>query len=239
MHSPLTWRPAQLLLAPVLFALFVLSAPAAQATDDGSVVVPNALTSTEGDFDNAWPVHCSVWGLASQRYQQVYAGTEVGSGEITEIAFRPDGSDSGEAFGPTVISGVTITLATTTRPVDGLSTVFADNVGPDATTVYSGDLTLSSADTGPGPRDFDIRIALQHPFAFDGSVGNLLLDVTVPSCQATTYLDATDSSTGSVSRQFTYTSDWTSPTNDAVGYEHGYGLVTQFTMDGTSPAPID
>ena len=50
--------------------------------------------------------------------------------------------------------------------------------GVDEVVVYDGELTLSSAFSGPsaGPKDFDIIIALQSPFYYDPRAGNLLLD---------------------------------------------------------------
>src|SRR5438067_7165772 len=125
-----------------------------------TVVVPNSLASTEANENNAFPFNCLAFGASSMRTQQVYRGTEVGSSTITQLAFRPDGTASASAFGPTTISSVTIKLSTTTKAVDGLSATFADNVGADVQTVFSGNLTLSSANTGGPPRNFDIVIPL-------------------------------------------------------------------------------
>ena len=55
------------------------------------------------------PWNCSP--AASQRYQQAYLGAEVGTGVITQIAFRPKGGP----FGPTSIPGVTIMLSSTSN----------------------------------------------------------------------------------------------------------------------------
>ncbi|MFI5396914.1 MAG: hypothetical protein ACHQ9S_15365 [Candidatus Binatia bacterium] len=194
------------------------------------VVVPNAQTSVEGNYDNTWPFSCGVL-YTSQRYQQVYLGSEVGSGTITQIAFRPDGVLGG-AFGPTTITGVTITLSSTSAAPDSMSLTFASNVGADVTTVFSGNLVLQSADTGGPPRDFDIVVPLTTRFTFNGATGkNLLLDVTIPTCVTTTPFDAQDTSADPVSRTFTLSSGAGSATADLGDT---VGLVTQFTLSPAS-----
>jgi hypothetical protein len=200
-------------------ALLIAVPPVASA-----IVVPNAQTAVEGNTNNDFPFGCS--SFSSMRYQQVYLGSEVGSGTITQIAFRQDGV-SGGAFGPTTINGITITLSSTSAAPDGLSTTFANNVGADVTTVFTGNLTLSSAACpGAGPCPFDIVIPLQTPFSFNPAGGlNLLLDVTIPTCVSITIFDA-QQSTDSVSRAFTTTLGSGSPTADPTDTA---GLVTQFT----------
>ena len=61
------------------------------------------------------------------------------------------------------------------------SATFADNLGGDATTVYSGALTLTTAATGIGAQPFDYTVSFSQPFLYDPADGNLLLDVTIPS----------------------------------------------------------
>src|SRR5436309_3394354 len=107
--------------------LATLSARATPST----VVVPNANTTVEGNVNNNLPLSCLSGSQVSMRYQQVYAGSQVGAGSISQVAFR-DGS-----FKQTTIPSVTIRLSTTSKPVTGLDTVFANNVGPDVTTVFS------------------------------------------------------------------------------------------------------
>jgi hypothetical protein len=199
--------------------------PAADAASPPATVVPAANATVEGIVNYGWPFNCGFFELTSQRYQQVYAGSAVGSGLITSLAFRPD-ADFGGAFGPTTLPDVTVTLSTTAAPVDGLSLTFADNVGADVRTVHHGDLTLSSAATGPGPRDFDVVIPLPEPFPFDAGAGNLLLDVTVPSCRVTTQLDA-ELFTTETSRSYTFFGGSESPVAEDAG---AWGLVTRFSF---------
>jgi hypothetical protein len=212
------WAPA---IAALLIAVHRVKSAA-------QVVVPNAQATVEGNDSSGVPFDCEDG--QDLRYQQVYLGSEVGSGTITEIRFRQNAGAS--AFGPTITPpGVIIALSSTTAAPDSLSATFANNVGADVTTVFSGNLTLSSAACpGAGPCPFDIAIALQTPFSFNATGGlNLLLDVSFPACTGTAViLDAQNTLGDSVSE----------------GYEFGQtgiaetlttrGVVTQFTVASTS-----
>jgi hypothetical protein len=191
-----------------------------------SSVVPTDSTAAEGNTNNRFPFGCEGFNIPSQRYQQVYRGTDVGTGVITELRFRQD--DSSSAFPPTVEPGITITLSSTATDADHLSATFADNVGADATVVFDGDLTLSSAASTIVPRSFDIVVPLTTPFAFDPSGGdNLLLDVRIPTCVTTIQFDA-DAPGNGVARAFTSSfSTVDSPTASLVTHD---GLVTEFVM---------
>jgi hypothetical protein len=137
------------------------------------IVAPNSLAGTEGNSN--------LQTDANARLQQVYASSQFsalsGPVYITQIAFRPD-APFGHAFTVTN-SGLLITLSSTGKAPDGLSPTFAENVGGNASLVYSGPLTVSSAFTGPlgGPKDFDVIINLQTPFLYDPASGNLLFDI--------------------------------------------------------------
>jgi hypothetical protein len=57
---------------------------------------------------------------------------------------------------------------------------FANNVGPDATTVYNAALSVVSPGcNAPGPCQFDLAIPFSTPFVFNPSNGRLLVDFTV------------------------------------------------------------
>jgi hypothetical protein len=209
------WNRALLLLA---------CAAVAQA----SIVVPNSLANTEGGGNNNLPFDSTT----SERYQQVYLASQFGSGGlITQIAFRPDGI-LGLAFSVT-IANIQIDLSTTAEAPDGLSTTFADNVGPDDTTVFSGALTLSSSDTGPagGPKAFDIIINLTTPFLYNPASGNLLLDVRnfsgLPSGAAGGF-DSQSTLGDPISRVFSDST--TNSVGDATGAADTEGLVTSFAI---------
>jgi hypothetical protein len=136
----------------------------------GPIVAPNTLAATEGNSENAVPFDIAEFGTPSLRYQLVVAANQFPAGgplTVTQIAFRPDGV-LGSAFSAT-LPDVRIGMSTASNGPDALRATFADNVGPDDTTVFRGPLALSSRFTGPagGPKDFDIVINLQTPFRFD------------------------------------------------------------------------
>ena len=100
---------------------------------------------------------------------------------ITELRYRPDAL-KGRPFSAT-LSQAFITLSTMAPRAGGLSGEFGWNTGPDATVVYAGPLSISSAVTGPalGPKDFDIVVPLQRPFHYDGAKGDLLVNMWIDS----------------------------------------------------------
>jgi hypothetical protein len=215
-------------LLPVL-ALCTLSSVPLRAD---LVTVPNALTNVEGNGNNNFPFD----SISPMRYQQVFAASQFpsGGGLITQIAFRPDGL-VGIPFDVT-INNIQIDLSTTLVAPDALSNVFAANVGPNDAVVYSGALSLSSADTGPpgGPKAFDIIINLQTPFFYVPALGNLLLDVRnnsgLPSGAAGGF-DSENLVGDSVSRVLGNIGSATASINDTEG------LATQFTFAAQTPEP--
>ncbi len=215
--------------------LFFIAAPTFAET----IVIPNSLATVEGDTENEFPFSVPF----SMRYQQVFAAQEFTPPStpmsITQISFRPD-SENGNPF-DTTLTNIQINLSTTSAVPAGLSLTFADNVGSDDTVVFSGSLSLSSADTGPpgGPKDFDIIINLQTPFLYDPDSGNLLLDVRNFDGGTTTSFDSADA--GSIYRVYTFApEDATSPTAQQASSQ---GLVAQFTATRvarptTTPAAV-
>jgi hypothetical protein len=181
------------------------------------------------------------------RTQQVYASTDFSSLKgpqyIDSIVYQ-----SGQ-FGA-ALQNMTIAMSTTNKPVDGLSPVFADNTGSDSQTVYQGTLPIFSAQpVGRGPGAFNLVINLQHPFLYDPSKGNLLVDITNPSPEKTSFLDggrpnlvAQDVQGDSTSRVLGYIGPYSSNNPYSVGdLSHGHpdtlGLVTQFVTGGPDPIP--
>ena len=205
----------------ISLALLFIASPTFGAT----IVVPNSLVATEGDYANGFPFRI---GSNSMRYQQVFDAADFGalSGPelITQISFRPDLTD-GAAFN-TTLTNIQINLSTTTAGPDGLSSTFAINVGGDDTIVFSGQLSLSSAHAGPvqGPMVFDIIIDLQTPFIYDPSSGNLLLDVRNFDGGITTFFDAVQVA-DPVSRVF---SALLAGVNNPIGSADTAGLIAQF-----------
>lgn len=138
----------------------------------GPLIVPNYLAAKEF-------FQSSATFSAALRSQQVYGASEFPNGPIliTGIYWRPAPSD-GFAFPKTVLN-IKVNLSTTSKQPDGLSSVFAENVGSDDQVVFDGPLKLSSnfQNATGGTKKFDMFVRLQHPFYYDPSQGNLLLDI--------------------------------------------------------------
>ncbi|MBC8106997.1 MAG: PEP-CTERM sorting domain-containing protein [Anaerolineae bacterium] len=218
-----------------------------------TTVVPNAQAAALGNGqDNDTRLFSRSGDTDGNRYQQIYDAGQFASFGATEqinrLAFRAkqNGGLFPGVFGPTVtVSNIQIRLSTTARAssIDGanfISNVFADNIGPDLTTVYSGTLTLTTPTAGT--TDFGYVINLQTPFAYSKATGNLLLDVLIPAGATTT-----ESGFSGYSRPDTQTGDALGANaNDGVASAFGAtagatigansttGLVTQFA---TVPEP--
>jgi hypothetical protein len=228
-------------LATFLTAVIVAAVPAVAIAD--LRVVPGGNTAVEGNTNNVFPFGTSGCCPQSMRYQQVFAASEFGRPRLlTRIAFRADSAVG--ARGPTT-NPVEISLSTTAAAPDGLSATFANNVGSDAAIVYSGSLTLSTTAPGPagGPKLFDVVIIFQHPFLYDPSRGNLLLDVKnfSPDFGSTIFLDSELTAGDSTSRAFAFSA--TAPVaavRDTLGLIARFGTYADgdFDGDGMSDATV-
>src|SRR5207248_2335779 len=112
------------------------------------------------------------------RLQQVFGAADFRDAgaplRITELSFaaydRPI---------DVTLPNIAIHVSTTSKPVDGLSATFAQNIGPDDTVVFSGPLHFFQSGTGPSGFSgeiYDIHIELQTPYVYDSAQGNLLVD---------------------------------------------------------------
>ena len=207
--------------ALVLTTFFGFISPGYSQT---TVVVPNDLENASGDAGFEVPFNCG-FGPPSVRYQQVYLGSQFPQKVlIEEVSFRlynEFGSTPG--FVPTVVPDILLQMSTTQAEPNTLSTTFADNVGPDVETVYSGNITVSAfaCDTQPCP--FDIMVRLQSPFLYNPEDGNLLLDFRIPECVITGELDAVILSP--IVNAVVSAGD-----NSSTGSIQKSGNVTQFTI---------
>ena len=157
-----------------LRTVFLFLAACAASFGD-TLVVPNNQATAPGNLA------ISV-GANASRFQEI-----VGSGQfaqplvITGIRLRSAAGTGPVSFNYTSLK---ITLSTTqaypnTNNGHMLpSTTYANNVGPDATTIFNAQFSASSPGcAAPGPCPFDIVVPLATPFSFDPSKGRLLVDI--------------------------------------------------------------
>ena len=175
-----------------------------------SLIAPNNLANTDGNSSNAFPFVgvSSTSGSAGVHYQEVFSASQFtslpGSALITAITFRPEAGQTAKSIS---YLNFTLELSTTSAQPDALSTSFADNIGANNTTVYSGAITLSTSVSGPvkgGPEAFDINIPFQTGFLYQPGQGNLLIDLFLsgPSAGSGTgiQIDTENTSGDSISR---------------------------------------
>ncbi|HEU4420095.1 MAG TPA: PKD domain-containing protein, partial [Planctomycetota bacterium] len=168
-------------------SLFAVLALAATATAQLSLVTPNGYASTVGNTNNTFP-----WarGTASMRIQFLIDSTHFTSQGvaspiiISRLKYRPySGAVTSWAGGSW--PNVRIDLATSPLDWAVASTTFANNLGPDLTTVLNGPVTVTGGSTlGAGVVvPWHIDIPLTANFVYDPTSGN---DLTVD-----VYLDGT------------------------------------------------
>jgi hypothetical protein len=181
----MTTRFRQLTLASSAIVAALATGP---AFADLLTIVPGGFDNVGGGFQGPAPLRFP--GSGGSRTQQVYESQLFanfgGPRLITALDLRTfPGAGPSLFFGNTVTaSNIFITLSTTQFGDEGntLSATFADNIGGDATEVYSGGLTLTTTANGNLPvSPFDYTITFQTPFQYDPALGNLLIDVMIPT----------------------------------------------------------
>lgn len=198
------------------------------------IVVPNALTNTEGNFEFPYPFE--GYGRPS-RYQQVYdssqfSGIRDGGGIISALRLRLNARCTGYYI--INISNLQVNLSTTSKGPDTLSPIFVENIGPDETVVvgpgpFHRDMGICS---GPlnGPERFKDFLIFHTPFFFDPSMGNLLVDIrnfsgTRDDGTSDVSFDSHNQTNDSVSSLFVF--DVNKPSADWI---RTYPYVTQFQI---------
>jgi len=204
---------------------FALFQPALELTVNSAAVVA-PFVSGSGSTGSPDPV------LFPVRYQQVYQAGDFLSampqgGRIVQLAFRIEETLPNETEGN--ISRIQIDLSTTQRGVNSLSPVFAENIGPDDTTVFGPSSIYLSGRRG----QFDFVFQFTTPFVYDPRAGNLLMDVRnysgaiIPMFRSPPAVDAVEG--GTSSRIF-------NPDVNAstANFVDSIGAITQFTF---TPVP--
>jgi hypothetical protein len=201
------------------------------------IVAPNNLANHLGNLENRSPIGT----LGNYRYQQVYAASQFsalsGPTLLTQIAFRP--SIIGDPF-YAYFPSLTIKFSTTSKNPDFLVNTFANNIGPDEVTVFSGGITLSSAgfsgSGGPSfiPSPFDVIINFTTPFLYDPSQGNLLMDTLNLNGPIFEFFDAELVEGDSISR--TYTGEGGNAFSPTGGFD-SVGTITRFAFGDAAALP--
>ena len=165
----LRWTLCWLAILPLLCARAAIGAVA---------VVPSGNATVEGntnvsDFLNSSSFRMQLVFDASQ-FSMIPPGA---SGRVDSIWFRPDGSSTTPGV-QYVFGGGAVTASLTPIGPDGLSPIFANNIGANPVTIYSGALNLGGVyQSGDDPQSFSKNITATSPFWYMPSQGNLLLDI--------------------------------------------------------------
>lgn len=202
------------------------------------VVVPNAYANQPAEYQ--------VAGFAGGRIQQIFDASQfwplTTRYNITGIAWR-----GGNALFPGLYSWglnrLEVSIWTTRRTIDGLSTFFADNFAgaTDRTLVYSGPISFSTnLITSGGVNPFDLVIPFQTPFPYTPGDGNLMVDVIDHDLTNNLWDRQVDLVSASpVMAYMAGSKDY--PNGDiqrfAPGPGPGGGIVTQFLTDAPPPPP--
>ena len=156
-----------------------LASDSIQAQSVLGIVVPNSRASIDGTSGDTAPF---VNGATSVRWQQVYDASQFllitpHGGWVGDIVFRLDG-ECRNGFG-TDVSSLQINLSTTSKTPDGLSSIFAENIGADDRIVFGpGSLHLvQGCIRGTSPQPFAMLIPFTTPFYYNPTNGNLLMDI--------------------------------------------------------------
>lgn len=190
----------------LLMGAIVSMMVAAPAYADQIVGLP--ADSNQG---NCYPFGCAYSG----EYQQVYSASAFsGPITLTGLQFFNTAYDNQVTA---MNSGTwTISLSTTSANWNTLSTTYANNIGADNTTVFSGDLSQ------PWAFGDTLQVSLSTPFNYNPVNGNLLMDVYVTGASApggSIYFDINSDNT-ILGRVYLYS---------GTSYvESSYGLVTGF-----------
>jgi MYXO-CTERM domain-containing protein len=210
-------------------AASLMALPNSNSWAQGFIVIMPTDSAVEANNSTPQP-----FSVRDSRFQQIYRLDNLVSPDVLigSMVFRLDGTNGSVINGQ--MAAIQIRMSTTLGMPDSLSPVFADNIGSDQATVFSGTVQWFSnfVPGSPFPQALDLRINLQHPFLYRPSVGNLLVDFTVGNSTIRSQFDAWNRSSDSVSSVFGSSA---SPSGTASTL----GLVTLFEgVVVPEPAPL-
>jgi hypothetical protein len=212
----------------VLFSTLAMLLDTTCSSETFFTVLPGGSQSIEGNSATSYPFNGGNLGFSSMRYQQVFWQDEF----ITVITVRTNPLlidqiyfrlDSAAGPSPPASIDVEVHLSTTPRAVDGLSPIFAENIGADDIAVIprSSQPMNPAWISGMAPQSLHLW-NLSTPFYYDPTQGNLLLDIRVYNPVFTAPFDAVNRPDDDVSRV------WASSVLANSGTVDSIGLVTGF-----------
>jgi len=154
-----------------------LGAVSSTAQSQSTVVIPNGAATTEGNDFNNFPWGRGGSGLLHQSIYDAVNFTAQGINHpitITRLRWRPDDMRSSAASSYSV--GGTVKLSTCPLASTAVTQTFANQRGPDVTTVFSGPVSWPAFAATPGPCPFHIDIPLTSPFTYDPTLGGLNIE---------------------------------------------------------------
>ena len=154
---------------------------AVSATAQSTVVIPNGAATTEGNDFNNFPWGRGGSGLLHQCIYDAVNFTAQGINHpivITRLRWRPDDMRSSAASSYAV--GGTVKLSTCPLASTAVTQTFANQRGPDVTTVFSGPVSWPAFAATPGPCPFHIDVPLTTPFVYNPALGGLNIEVDLP-----------------------------------------------------------
>jgi hypothetical protein len=192
--------------------------------------IPGFLNNVETNNGNAYPFNLASQGVFSMRYQQIYSRSEFTQASVIDaIRFR---RSSGQGTFTSTPIDVKVTLGYAARSVASASSVFANNIGVGAVTVFDGLMTLSSTGAAASPQPFDVVMDVANLFNYNPALGDLLLDITVRNSPAAGFL-----ATPALGQETTTTRIYGFDAEGASGVvgftasdTRPYGLITRFDM---------
>lgn len=185
------------------------------------VVLPSAYVSKMGNSNNIYGV-----AYANQRYQQVYAGSQVGGVRVfTGHALR---MRNAVYTGPS--QTLEIKLSSTSYSPSTLTTTFKTNITSTQTTVFKKKTyKYPNMVSNTNPAKFLIRFKWDKPFIWTAKKGqNLLIEVLNSSSASGRYYADAASADSNVARL------WGTGTTATTGSKgSNYGLITKFEYTGS------
>ncbi len=205
-----------------------LATCAAAVAQSQTLVIPVGAATTEGNTSNLFP-----WGRGGNglRLQCVYDSANftaqgvAGPITITQLSWRPD-AGTPRTWLATNYQTTTIRLSTSPLDYGSASTTFANNVGADETTVYSGPISWpAGSSSAPGPAPFLVTVPLATPFVYDPTQGDLNVDIDLPVQAFSGTNLQFDASTVSPQASRVYVS--TGYPSGPASFQNNHGMVLQ------------